>query len=116
LRWLVLLLLVGAVALALSRSRAGRWGAGEDRPFALSAILFDIQVTLGIILFFANRGWTLGSFVGVVHPLVMLLAVVVYHLAIARARKQASTASYRTLALGAAVSLILVLAAIPWDR
>jgi hypothetical protein len=116
LRWLVLLALLASIVMA-ARNLKGSWGEGSDKVFKISAILFDIQFTLGIVTYIVEKTWESSeTFVAQIHPVVMLLALGVFHMAISRARKQASTASFRTLLIGSVVSLALVLAGIPWVR
>lgn len=116
-RWVVLVALVAAAGLALTRSRAGAaWAEGADRPFAIASVLFDIQLTLGIILWIGTQAWSDNLFIGVIHPLGMIAAAGVLHVFIGRARKAASAQSYRTVLIGLAATVVLVLLAIPWNR
>lgn len=111
-RWVVLAALLGSAVLALVRaSRGDSMEGGADRPFAVTAILFDLQVTLGLILWIFDKGWTKGFFIAAVHPLFMLLAVGAFHAFVSRARR---TASFRVVGVGAVVALAIVVAAIPW--
>ncbi len=115
-RWLVLLALLASIVMA-AKNLKGTWGEGSDKVFKITAILFDIQFTLGIVTYIVARTWESDdNFVARIHPVVMLLALGVFHMAISRARKQASTASFRTLLVGSVVALVLVLAGIPWVR
>ena len=113
-RWLVLLAMLGAIFMAFRHLKDDTWTEGSIKPFSLAAIIFDIQVALGIITYLAGQAWSDNTFIAVIHPLFMLVAVGVWHMAIARARKEASGSSYRVLLIGAIVSLALVIAAIPW--
>lgn len=116
-RWLVLIALAAAAGIAFSRSRAGAaWAEGSDRPFALTTVLFDIQVALGIVLWIGTEAWADNVFIGVIHPLGMLAAAGILHASVGRARAAASPASYRTVLLGFAAGLVLVLLVIPWNR
>jgi hypothetical protein len=113
-RWLVLLALLFAIVTAVRNLKA-EWTEQSIRPFSIAAVLFDIQVTLGIITYVVGKTWESDdSFISRIHPLVMIIALGVLHMSIARARKSATTASYRTLLIGTVASLALVLAAIPW--
>ena len=83
------------------------------------AIVVDVQVTLGIILWIFNSGWDQGFFIAVFHPIAMILALGVMHMAIARGRRTAKTdhaAGNRMVAMGMLITLVLVFAAIPWQR
>ncbi len=114
LRWIVLLLMLGVILFAAQNRNAESWPGGAIKPFLFSAIAFDIQVTLGIVVYLAGQAWEKNIFLAVIHPLIMLAALGVWHMFIARARKTAAPSSYRTLLLGGVVSLALVIAAIPW--
>lgn len=116
-RWLVLAALVAVAGIAFSRQRAGAaWAEGSDRPFALTTVLFDIQVALGIVLWIGTQAWADNLFIGVIHPLGMLASAGILHASVGRARAAASSASYRTILLGFAIGLVLVLLVIPWNR
>ncbi len=113
-RWLVLLALLASIVMAV-RNLKGSWGEGSDKVFKITAILFDIQVTLGFVTYVVAKTWESDdNFIARVHPLVMLIALGVLHMSLGKARKQASTGSYRTLLIGTVLSLALVLAGIPW--
>ncbi len=118
LRWLVLVALIGGLVVAFAAAR--RPGeAFADPVFSGIAIVVDVQVTIGIILWLFNSGWDQGFFISVIHPIAMLLALGVAHMAIARGRRTAKTnhaAGNRVVAMGMLISLILVFAAIPWQR
>jgi uncharacterized membrane protein len=113
-RWLVLLALLASIVMA-ARNLKGTWGEGSDKVFKISAILFDIQVTLGFVVYVVEQTWSSDdNFIARVHPLLMLIALGVLHMALSRARKQASSASYMTLLVGSLASLALVIGGIPW--
>jgi hypothetical protein len=104
---------------------------GVGRAFVASV---DLQVLLGMSLYFgvsplaraARALWSTGGFsalwaepalrfVGVIHPLLALLAAAVAHTAwiLVRRSEQAGTRHAR-LGWGAALSALLLLAAVPW--
>jgi hypothetical protein len=114
LRWLVLIAvgggtIVGFVSAAMKRE----W---IDVAYAVAAIIVDVQVTLGIILWVFNQGWELGFFIAVIHPIFMLAAVAVIHITVRRARAQGGSPAHMTAAVGLLISLVLIVAAIPWQR
>lgn len=114
-RWVVLAAVLGAVGFGLARYRAGAgWSAGSDRPYAVASILFDIQIAIGIVVWLGKKAWTLKPFLAFIHPVAMLVAVGVFHMAVARARRQASTRSHLTMGIGALAALVIVVVAIPW--
>jgi hypothetical protein len=115
-RWVVLVALAGAAIYGVVRAlRRDPWSSGAARPFALAAVALDIQVLIGIVLWVVSRGWEANPFVAVIHPVVMLLAVGVAHVAVRRARTNGtSPPAYWIGGLGTLGSLALVVAAIPW--
>lgn len=113
LRWLVLIALLTVVVVGFIRSSSG---SPVDRWVQFVAILFDIQVTIGIILYFVNAGWDQGGFIGIFHPLAMVAAIAVFHVGLGRARRQEGGGGWRTVAIMTLLSLVLVLAGVPWQR
>lgn len=114
-RWLVLIAMLAAVLMAWRNLNTETWSGGAIKPFVWSSILFDIQVTLGIVVYLVGTNWDNNAFYALVHPLVMIAALAVWHVFIGRARKNAAApSSYRLLLIGGLISLALVIAAIPW--
>ncbi len=120
-RWVVL-----AVALVtLFRSlfgwlRGGAWTALDCSLLLITVNALNVQVFLGVVLWFIERRWSDGVFLGIIHPLVMLLALGVVHLGGARIRRtNEPVARYRILFLSLLLALFLISAAIPpdaWSR
>ncbi len=117
-RWLVLLALIGGLIVAFGASR--RPGeAFADPVFSGISIVVDIQVAIGLILWIFNNGWDQNTFIAWIHPIAMLLALGVLHMAVARGRKTAKNdhaAGNRIVGVGMIVSLVLIIAAVPWER
>jgi hypothetical protein len=118
LRWIVLLTAVAALLVAL----ASWFGSAPERAARQTmlayAIALDVQVLLGIVVYALGNYWQspLRQF-RLEHPIMMLLALIVAHVAAARARRSPSPiTAARTRAIGAAISLIVVLLGIPWNR
>jgi hypothetical protein len=118
LRWPVLL----AGLAALLAGLMGWLGTGPtDRParqiMLIYAVALDLQVLLGIGIWVVEQRWAGGGRqFQYEHPIAMLLALVVAHFAAARARHSAHpTNAARVRTLGSGVSLLLILAAIPWQ-
>jgi hypothetical protein len=78
--------------------------------------LFGLQVALGLIIYIVNQGWEMGGFIAYWHPIGMIAAIGIFHAGLGRGRKQGGGAGWRTIGLMTLLSLILVLAAIPWQR
>ena len=114
-RWLVLLGLVATVGLALSRHLSGN-REYEPTYYRATVMALDFQVLLGIILYFGNRGWDQSSFIAVIHPVIMLLALAVAHVGLRYAKTHVDQAPDRVIGYSFFVTTVLVIAGIPWDR
>ena len=113
-RWLVMLGLVAGVGLGISRHLKGDpWAPGT---FSAAVIAFDIQVLLGVILYLGNEGWEEGVFIAVFHPIFMVAALAVAHVGISFARRREAEDPNRIIGYAFFVSVVLVIAGVPWDR
>ncbi|OON66994.1 hypothetical protein [Hymenobacter sp. CRA2] len=126
-RWAVL------AGLLLALGRAGRGWLGQ-RPFRpldntlrhSAATLAQVQLMLGYALYFssplvasfrqsARLATSDARFFGLLHVLLMTLAVVVLTIGSALAKRRATDAArFRTMTLWFAAALLIMLAAIPW--
>ena len=134
-RWWVLVASAGALAYALWAVRARNASVPRDHWVGRVVVLsVDVQVLLGMTLYFevsplaraarelwAARGllvlWQARElrFFGLIHPLLALSAASVAHAGwVAVRRAQTRNQRQRSLALGAALSCLLFLLAIPW--
>ena len=132
LRWLVLA--AGLVALlgALSGWSGSKPAGATLRRFVLVFVIaIDVEFLVGLLLYFFASPTTHAAlsdmsaamsqkeprFFAVEHTLMMLLAVVAAHLGGALSRKgRTDAAKYRGAAIAFAISLLLMLAGIPWWR
>jgi hypothetical protein len=119
LRWPVLLAGLAALLIGLM----GWLGTGPtDRParkvMLIYALALDLQVLLGIGIWVAEQRWAGGGRqFQYEHPIAMLLALLVAHFAAARARRSTHpTNAARVRTFGSTLSLLLILAAIPWQN
>jgi hypothetical protein len=129
LRWLVLI----AAVLVIGRSLYGwfgkqTWGQIDRRLGLLYVTSIDIQVTLGIILFFLSPlisiflndiGAAMGirpvRFIAVEHTIGMLLALVVAHVGNVLSKRAATDrGKFVRATLFYTAALILILVSIPW--
>ena len=130
LRWLIVL----AALFALIRAATGisfkrGWMQMDDRAGLWYTITLDLQVLVGIILYFflsptttialQNFGAAMGNattrFFAVEHVFGMLIAVVAAHVGRSLVRKASVPGQkHRRAALWTGQSLLIVLAAIPW--
>lgn len=132
LRWIVLILLV----IALVRAFWGWFGKREwtstDRKVGMFySVSLDVQLLLGLILYFVLSPITTSAFsdfsaalassgsrffVGE-HFLMMILAVVFAHVGVAAAKRaDESILKYRRTAIWFGLSLIAILLGMPWFR
>jgi hypothetical protein len=115
-RWVVLLaavLAIGAGA-AVWLGRAP-WSVA-DRLGLIFTIALDIEVAVGLLdwLLALLQGTNLGVFFTVAHPLAMLIAVGIAHIARTRAGRAPTDAARAQIAtLGFLASLVIVILAIP---
>jgi hypothetical protein len=109
-RWLVLVGLAATVVVGFARSEREL----NEPWLRWVAIAFDIQVALGILLYLVNRGWAQGSFIAVVHPIGMIVALGIFHAGLSRGRRIGGKKGRRVVATTALASLAVVIAAIPW--
>lgn len=128
-RWaLILLGLIVIIRGLTGWLRGRRFNASDNRYGMFYTIGFDIQLLLGLILYF-SKGWagvlfadfgaamrSAGTrFFAIEHLLLMLIALVVAHIGRSASRKASSDLSkHRRAALWYLASFILMLAAVPW--
>jgi hypothetical protein len=130
LRWVVLALLVAATLRAIGGRRARRaWTAGDRRANMLATVSLDVQMLLGLLLYWFLSPFTTEAFNdfgaamrtpglrywAVEHVTVMVGALIVAHLGNVMAR-HAPTDSSRHLrgALFFGLALLLALIGTPW--
>jgi hypothetical protein len=128
-RWAALILVVIVFARALSGWLRKRPFDDGDRRFALFAMIaLDVQLLLGLALYFALSVMTRSAlqnfhvamtvrtwrFWAVEHPTMGVLAVVLAHVARITARRGPEAARLRRTAIGFGLALLLILVAIPW--
>lgn len=113
-RWLgYAVLLVALVCAFLAFSRAKDSREFSAAPFSLAAVLIDIQVLLGLVIYAGQQAWERGPMIAYVHPALMLLALAAAHMAVGRARReQMVAAAHRRVGKGLIVSVVLLIAGI----
>jgi len=127
-RWAVVIFGLIAIIRAFIGWRGHKTFTAADNRIGMSfTMAFDIQILLGLILFF-TKGWfsvlttdfaaamAAGTrFFAVEHLGLMIIAVIVAHIGRGLSRKVAdSTSKHRRAALWYGLSFILMLAAVPW--
>ena len=112
-RWVVLAVLLGGGTYALLKAPTGE--PFTDRPFVVGAVLIDLQVTVGVVLYVLAGSWNEGTFLAWVHPAVMVAMLAIVHVSIAGARREAKPQrSHRRVGAAFLFSLLLTALAIPW--
>jgi hypothetical protein len=129
-RWVMLLVLLAGILRAWMGLRGNRpWSALENRLELAATIIMDLQLLIGLLLYFifspiTNQIWTnlmeafslpAFQFFGVFHPLFMIAAAVALH--VMRRKNKTSATDRQKHRLDAAfyvLSLLLIMLAIPW--
>jgi hypothetical protein len=134
LRWIVLILgITAAVRAWIGWLGKKEWTELDRKLGSFFGIAFDTQLLLGLLLYFVlGSPWTASilsgdfstamqvtemRFFSVEHVFLMVLALVFAHLGSVLAKKaKESAAKYRAAAIWFTLTLLVVLAAIPWAR
>ena len=123
LRWLVLLLLVAAVFVSVSRWLGGKsYTDGNRKLYLFTLISVHIQLILGLILYFISPKVNFGGlsnrvirFYTVEHLTIMLLAITAVTLGYSLSKRAVGdTKKHRLVGILYGVGLALILAGIPW--
>jgi ABC-type dipeptide/oligopeptide/nickel transport system permease component len=131
-RWLVLFALIFAIIFGLMGwLKKYEWQKRDNLAGLLLTIFMDIQFLIGIVLYafvspitkaaFNDFGAAMKNadlrFYAVEHILLMVIALVLVHIGRAKSKKSvAPWKKHRAATIFYGISLILILAAIPWDR
>ncbi len=129
-RWILLLIMLGSIYWSWIGFRRGKtWGIFEARIVAALGGLVDLQLVLGLILYFVLSPKTTAIYgnllstvqtpgyilIGVVHPIAMIASAVLLHLIKPQISKLSTDKDkYRKLGVLVAIALVLILLAIPW--
>lgn len=130
LRWLVILVVVLSIVRAINGLLFKRgWTQQDNRIGLWFTVLMDVQILLGLILYFVlspitiaalqNFGGAMGNasvrFFAVEHVFLMIIALAVAHMGRSFIRKAATAPEkHRRTIIWYGLSIVLVLAAIPW--
>ncbi len=109
--WQYVVLLAVIVSLFFA-FRSAMMDSTAEAVYRVTAVTVDIQVALGIIIWLANSGWSLGFVQGWLHPILGLAALGVLHAFVGRARKGHPEVANRTVRIGLIIAIVLVVAAI----
>jgi hypothetical protein len=115
-RWVVLLVGLGAIALAVMSATGARpWDGVSDRLSFFFTLAMDIQLLIGVVVWIGQQRWD-GSdtFLSYIHPLLMLAAVALAHVGRARSdRADGSRTKGQQASIFFIVSFIVIVVAIP---
>jgi len=124
LRWIVLLILLVAIFRAIIRRNTKEYDKSDQRVNLFALIFTHIQVTIGIILLFVTSkvsfepGWMKVDYLRfyvMEHIPLMLIAAILLTIGRKKAEKKAvSTKKHTTIIVFYTITLLLILAAIPW--
>lgn len=131
-RWLVLLAILAAIIMAfVGWFKKRKWQKSDNMVGLVLMIFMDIQLLVGLILYalvspltkaaFNDFGAAMKNpdlrFYAVEHILMMIVALVLVHIGRAKSKKALEAwKKHRAAAVYYTISLIVILAAIPWDR
>jgi hypothetical protein len=131
-RWVVLLLAVFAlVRIYMGLFGKKEWSETDRKSLSFYAIGMDIQLVLGLLLYFvvspfmagirADFGASMSNsatrFFAVEHLLMMVIAVVLAHVATITARRASTSAGkFRQGAIWLTLSVLAVVVSIPWAQ
>lgn len=128
-RWISLALLVYMIIRAYSGwLSSGKFTSGDSSIRKWTITSLHLQLIIGIILYFISPittyfighfSETVGTrsirFFGMEHVIMMLAAIVIATIGSARSKRRAEDIlKFKTLAIWLTISLILILAAMPW--
>ncbi len=132
LRWLVLIAFVAAIAIAFAGwMKKSGWSKKDSISGLILVVLMDLQFLAGITLYvfvspitkaaFSNFGDAMKNsdlrFYAVEHILLMIIALVLVHVGRIKSKKNTvNWKKHRSAAIYYTIALVIVLAAIPWDR
>jgi hypothetical protein len=130
LRWAVILIALFAILRAVTGASSRRpWSPADDRAGLLFTIVVDVQLLLGLLLYFALSPITQGAlrdfggamgvsatrYWAIEHVFGMVVGVLLAHRGRARAKSIADHARrHKVTAIFFVLALVAILASIPW--
>jgi len=110
--WWQYVVVVAVVVSLVFAFRSAVMEPSAETVYRLTAVAVDIQVALGIVIWLANSGWSLGFLQGWLHPILGLAAMGVLHAFLGRARKGDHELANRTVRTGLLAAIVLIVASI----
>ena len=125
LRWLALVLLLGAIINAAKSQSSGQYLKKDKMLNLFAMILLHVQLLIGLGLYFISPkvnfddGWmkeSLTRFFGMEHILIMIIAIAVVTMGRSKAEKKlkGTRDKHRKIMVSYTIGLILILVSIPW--
>lgn len=125
LRWLVLLLLILAIANAAAKMNKSEatFGATDKRLNLFALIFTHIQLILGLVLYLHSAKVQFGAetmsnavlrFYTVEHVSLMLIAIVLITMGYSKSKRQEGVQKFKTTFWYYLIGLLLILVSIPW--
>jgi heme A synthase len=123
LRWVVLILLIIAVANAFMKKGKNSFTSGDKKIYLFTLIFVHLQLLLGIILYFTSSKVTfeymfanaMNRFYGMEHTLGMLIAIALITIGYSKSKKiSEANAKHKKISVFYLFALIIILLSIPW--
>lgn len=132
LRWIILLVSIFVlIKYYLGWFRSKNWAKSDNTLGILFTSIFDLQLLIGLILYFFVSPFTQAAFsdfgsamknpelrfYAVEHLSLMLIALVLVHIGRAKSKKaKTDQMKFKKAAIFFTIAMVLVLAGIPWTR
>lgn len=126
-RWLILLFALLAIIKGLGGMSGKKpFGKGDKRIALFLMICCDLQLLLGLVLYYLNGWWSVliggtsmaskyNRFFSIEHAFGMLVAIIVVHIGYSATKKNIPDgAKFKRLFWFTLIAMIIILATIPW--
>ena len=128
LRWLILLAGFWAVVNAITGLTSKRvYSSSDKRSGFLFTTFFDLQLLLGLVLYFGNSWFTQlkeggaavmkdanARFFSIEHEIMMILAWILVHMGSVLVKKAQPNAKHKKMLIFFGIAFLLMLISIPW--
>lgn len=123
LRWIVLALLIAAIANATMKKKSGIYSEGDRKLNLFAMIFLHIQLLIGLVLYFTSSKVSfeymfessLNRFYGLEHVFGMILAIILVTVGHSKSKRAEDPAKkHKTIFIAYIFALILIVASIPW--
>lgn len=124
-RWIVVLLVVLAIIIAISKWMGNKgYGSGDRRIFSLAMVSTHVQLLIGLILYFISPYVQFSAdtmkdsqlrFFTMEHTLMMVIGIILITIGFSRHKKKGTdVAKFKTVAIFYLIGFLIILAGIPW--